>query len=196
MNNRSIDCYIYKQYFYLVDVILYNCFIIGFSIAFVRRMVTMSFVEWCNANSGFTSAILSIVGLTLSVIAIVISIYTAKLPYKKRLLINIAGAGIIEEDEMGHVLEITNLGNRPVYIVKMGFMVGEIATDRIKDIELIKDPLLPKQSISTFYSLDDLVALVHNSSGKKIYGFVEDSERKRYKKYLMRVSELQKLVKQ
>ena len=47
----------------------------------------MCFIEWCNQNNGFISAILSIIGLLLSIIAIVISIHTARLPYKKKLLL-------------------------------------------------------------------------------------------------------------
>lgn len=41
----------------------------------------MDVIQWCNENNGFLTAILSVVGLMLSVIAIVISIHTARLPY-------------------------------------------------------------------------------------------------------------------
>lgn len=44
-----------------------------------------SIIDWCNENTGFLSAILSIVGILLSFIAICISIHTARLPYKKSL---------------------------------------------------------------------------------------------------------------
>ena len=36
----------------------------------------MEFVQWCNENEGFLSAVLSIIGLMLSVIAIVVSVQT------------------------------------------------------------------------------------------------------------------------
>ena len=42
-------------------------------------------VNWCNKNNGFITAILSAIGLLLSIIAIVVSIRTARLPYKKKL---------------------------------------------------------------------------------------------------------------
>lgn len=42
-------------------------------------------IQWCNDNNGFLTAVLSFLGLLLSVIAIVISIRTARLPYRKGL---------------------------------------------------------------------------------------------------------------
>lgn len=42
-------------------------------------------IQWCNDNNGFLTAILSFLGLLLSVIAIVVSIRTARLPYRKGL---------------------------------------------------------------------------------------------------------------
>lgn len=42
-------------------------------------------IIWCDDNYGFLAAILSSVGLLVSVIAIVVSIKTAHLPYKKIL---------------------------------------------------------------------------------------------------------------
>ena len=58
----------------------------------------MYLIQWCNDNNGFISAVLSFVGLLLSIIAIVISLRTAKLPYKKKLLLGSytsIGAGLI-----------------------------------------------------------------------------------------------------
>lgn len=44
----------------------------------------MNVIEWCNNNSGFVSAVLSVVGIMISVIAVVISIHTARIPYVKK----------------------------------------------------------------------------------------------------------------
>lgn len=43
----------------------------------------MAFIEWCNNNQGFITAIFSLLSLLVSTIAIVISILTSRLPYKK-----------------------------------------------------------------------------------------------------------------
>ena len=45
-------------------------------------------IQWCNDNNGFLTAILSAVGLFLSTIAIVVSIKTARLPFKKKIVIS------------------------------------------------------------------------------------------------------------
>lgn len=45
----------------------------------------MCIIEWCNLNSGFLTGVLSLLTLVVSVIAIVVSIHTAKLPYKKKI---------------------------------------------------------------------------------------------------------------
>ena len=47
----------------------------------------MNIIQWCNENNGFLTAILSLIGLVLSVPAIVVSLRTARLPYKKKLML-------------------------------------------------------------------------------------------------------------
>ncbi|MBQ3308502.1 MAG: hypothetical protein IJG77_01695 [Aeriscardovia sp.] len=47
----------------------------------------MNFVQWCNDDNGFLTAILSLIGLIFSAAAIVVSIRTARLPYKKRIIL-------------------------------------------------------------------------------------------------------------
>ena len=49
----------------------------------------MNIIRWCNENNGFLTAILSLIGLVLSVTAIVVSIRTARLPYKKKLMLSL-----------------------------------------------------------------------------------------------------------
>lgn len=44
----------------------------------------MNFIDWCNNNMGFVSLLLSALTLFVSILAIVVSIHTAKLPYKKK----------------------------------------------------------------------------------------------------------------
>lgn len=47
----------------------------------------MNFIQCCNDNNGFLTVFLSLMNLILSVTAIVVSIRTARLPYKKKLLL-------------------------------------------------------------------------------------------------------------
>lgn len=44
-------------------------------------------IEWCNNNTGFATIVLSILTLIVSIIAIFVSLSTARLPYKKKILV-------------------------------------------------------------------------------------------------------------
>lgn len=72
-------------------------------------------IDFCNTNSGFISAILSIVTILMSVAAIIISILTALLPYKKRLRFY-TGLNYDEQGNYSMDLFLFNLGNFPLYI--------------------------------------------------------------------------------
>lgn len=85
----------------------------------------MEFIKWCNENNGFLTAILSIIGLLLSTIAIVVSISTARLPYKKRLLL---GSSLLIGTSIGANIQVlglsasaTNIGNRTINISYLGY---------------------------------------------------------------------------
>jgi hypothetical protein len=80
----------------------------------------MNFIQWCNDNNGFLTAILSLIGLILSVTAIVVSIRTARLPYKKRIMLGsslLLGTSVVpgvsvESSILGMSASATNVGNR------------------------------------------------------------------------------------
>lgn len=73
-------------------------------------------IEWCNNNQGFVSAILALMSLLLSVVAICISISVAKLPFKKKISVafytnmGVGGAS----GYVGYSVVATNIGNRVV----------------------------------------------------------------------------------
>ena len=81
----------------------------------------MCVIQWCNDNNGFLSAVLSFIGLFLSVTAIVVSIQTARLPYKKKLLLSYCI--LLDVDEHDHMpiingieVSATNISNRPIIL--------------------------------------------------------------------------------
>lgn len=88
----------------------------------------MNIIQWCNENTGFLTAILSLIGLVLSVTAIVVSVRTARLPYKKKLMLGsyislgarmIPGVGA-ETQILGMSASATNVGNRTINITYFG----------------------------------------------------------------------------
>lgn len=75
----------------------------------------MGIVEWCNNNEGFLTMLLSLFTLITSIIAIIVSIKTAKLPYKKKIDIN-TFYDEIDSNKYSCTLSIVNTGNRIIGI--------------------------------------------------------------------------------
>lgn len=72
-------------------------------------------IVWCNENEGFVAMVLSIVTILISVIAIVVSINTARLPYKQNLKFDYYiydNSNGIPEIHM----TVVNVGNCAVYV--------------------------------------------------------------------------------
>lgn len=87
-------------------------------------MENYNIIQWFNENNGFSAAILSVVGLLLSLIAIIISIKVSKLPYKKKIKINMSYNYFFPDGKLlGIEVYALNLGNRPVRIKKVGLAI-------------------------------------------------------------------------
>lgn len=77
-------------------------------------MIILTFVEWCNNNQGFIGALLSILTIFISVIALYVSIKLAYIPYKKWLILDPV---IHMKDEHYNIqLAIANSGNKIIGI--------------------------------------------------------------------------------
>lgn len=91
----------------------------------------IDFMQWCNKNNGFFTLILSIIGLLLSGIAIVVSIHTSRLPYKKKLLLNSSLMFVASNDGgmgfktciAGLEVSATKIGNRPISLTYLGYAI-------------------------------------------------------------------------
>lgn len=85
-------------------------------------------IKWCNENNGFLTAILALLSLFISVLAVVVSIKTAKLPYKKRLALKVTFINDIARDVDGSILippadicvNVVNTGNRAINLTFLG----------------------------------------------------------------------------
>ena len=89
-------------------------------------------IEWCNLNNGFLTAILSMVGLLLSLTAIVVSVRTALLPFKKKIkissFVSIAFSkneltGEVHSEVVGLCVNAANVGFRNANLVYLGILV-------------------------------------------------------------------------
>lgn len=101
----------------------------------------MNFViDFCNNNIGFVEALLSILTLSTSIIAIVVSLNTARLPYKKKTIMNFNSCFLITDcvsDDYFYSVDITNIGNTPVYLQYFG--LGTRISGRIQKITSLSD---------------------------------------------------------
>ena len=155
----------------------------------------MNFIQWCNDNNGFLTAILSLIGLILSVTAIVVSIRTARLPYKKKLLLGsslLLGVSRIplrgtETNLMGLSSTATNIGNRTISLIYLGFAVKKgrefskmYPIDRPFDS---RETLEPSEMHDVKFSRDEIIkGLSREDQNTMVYAYASDTEGTEYKK--------------
>lgn len=152
----------------------------------------MEIIEWCNNNQGFISAILSLLTLIASIIAIIISIVTSRLPFKKKLLLTSGSFIGIGFKCTGTHVTVTNVGNRNIFIKNLGIKVeGQVFTN-IKTIEESRTMLNPGETTTQYFYNSEFSAFSKIQQNKKAYAYAEDSEGKKYKKYICKVKNLVK----
>lgn len=138
-------------------------------------------IQWCNENVGFATIVLSVLTLLVSIIAVIVSIRTARLPYKKSIKIE-AGSYINIKGESGlHVTAIC-CGNMDFTINSMGF----IAKDNMLIANLFSNNKYPVtlkngEQITEHFS-DEADAIQILKSSRKIIAYVQDSENRMYRK--------------
>ena len=81
--------------------------------------VWVEVIKWCNENVGFATIVLSVLTLLVSIIAIIVSVRTANLPFKKLLKIEV-GSYISTEGDTGLHVTAINCGNMDFTICSMG----------------------------------------------------------------------------
>ena len=154
-----------------------------------------SIIQWCNENTGFLTAILSAIGLLLSSVAIVVSISTARLPFKKRILlgssVNIGTTIIpgvsVNTSILGMSATATNIGNRRVSLTYLGYAIkkdGQIIILYPLDREFdCKGSLAPSEVLETQFSKEELIGrLGGEKRDLKLFVYAKDTEEKEYKR--------------
>lgn len=162
-------------------------------------------INWCNNNEGFTNIFLSVVGTILSVIAIIVSIKTARLPYKRKIKITagtnfqfVVGFSKVCSSVAGISINVLNLGNRDVNIIYLGYVIkvdGRYQkaikiSDEMKEIGILH----PIEVRCNSYSSTDIISSFSNIKNPKtkVYAYAEDSEGHIYKKYIGRAGKIEK----
>ena len=153
------------------------------------------FIKWCNENSGFLTAILSITGLLLSLIAIFVSIRTARLPYKKKLLLgsslllaaSVAPGMSARTFIAGLSASATNIGNRTIILTYLGYAIKK--DGRFNKIYPLnrqfdsKAKLAPSELFEVQFQMEELLKVfMKEDRNTKLYVFANDTEGTEYKR--------------
>lgn len=166
-----------------------------------------SIIRWCNENGGFLSGVLSLLTLIVSIIAVVVSIKTARLPYTKRLILssditilfgtnNLTGQPISKF--AGITVNATNIGNRNVNLNFLGFAIRhglKLQKMQTKDRELGGKGILEPTAVSTIeYTEKELLGFRDLKPRTKVYCCAMDTEGTTYLKYYGRAGKMSKTL--
>jgi hypothetical protein len=131
----------------------------------------------------------------VSILAVIISIRTARLPYKKKILV--VSGSYISSDGMGLHITVTNVGNRNIKIKTIGFLLGNLVYINKNTLMESQVMLMQGEITSQYFNIDDLKAKIMDSKISTsiiIRAFMEDTEGKRYKRRLIKAGKLIKIV--
>ena len=149
----------------------------------------MAIVQWCNDNSGFVSAVLSLITIFISVLAIIISLRTARLPFKKRIKLSgsfdyVNEVGTEFSKTIGIYVNACNVGNRAVNIKYLGLAVSKKPQNDYSLIRNLRggntsdDPIMPTEIFRIKYSVYDgfIDQLQQYDKNSILYLYLEDTE--------------------
>lgn len=160
-----------------------------------------NFITWCNTNTGFLTAVQSTVGLLLSIIAIIVSIRTARLPYKKGIKLSSStdivfskdiNSGNVISEIIGISVNAINIGFRNINIAYLGIIVRDKELNgKLQKLTKIQDEITgmgiiaPTEIKTELYNKEDLLYTLSKLSKKaKIYLYAYDTEGQEYRKRL------------
>lgn len=144
-----------------------------------------SVVQWCNENVGFATIVLSALTLMVSIVAIVVSIKTAQLPYKKLLKIETGSCFTIDGEKKGLYVTAINCGNMDFTIQSMGFISNEkkfiinVNSNNQYPARLHNGEMITEVFTIRAFEIQELLFYY------KIIAYVKDSEGRVYKKKMM-----------
>ena len=153
-------------------------------------MIILNIIDWCNNNQGFVGAIVSLLTLIVSVIAIITSVKASKKPYERKLAVS--GGVFVGDNRTGLHVTAVNVGNMPVIVKTVGIKVRKNIIINKKTIRDSIVMLKPSETTTQYFYDGDFKAFKDLKSCIRAYAYVEDSEGRKYKKYIGRVKLIQK----
>lgn len=152
-------------------------------------------IEWCNINNGFLTGVLSLLTLIVSIIAIIVAVRSARLPYKKKLLVETGH--YFSDTGYGIHVTATNIGNRDIVLTTVCLVIGDQTCLNPHTFSDSKGRLRCGEATSQYYSSEMLQNALHKmviSGNERVYGLAKDTEGKEYRKNIGTIEELKKHV--
>ena len=152
-------------------------------------------IEWCNENSGFLTGVLSILTLIVSIIAVIVAIQSARLPYKKKVIVETGH--YISDVGYGIHVTATNVGNRDVVLTIVCITIGDQTCVNPNTFMESKVTLKCGEVTSQYYTaemLRDAITRLKADDKDRVYGVVKDTEGKEYKNKIGTLKELKKHI--
>lgn len=153
-------------------------------------------IEWANINSGFMNLVFGLATFIISLIAVIVSIKTAKLPFKKKMLLSygtIIGSITNNELQTGVSISAVNVGNRDISIITLGIKNGDkivLNTNTIKEVQRV---IKSSEMIEQYFIIEYLKNNINLN--KNSYVYVKDTEGKIYTKRIKNLNKFLKEVK-
>lgn len=160
-----------------------------------------SLIDWCNANEGFINAIIALISLILSFIAIIISIHAARLPFKKGIKLSQSydfrytrdgASSEVKSHLIGISINAANVGFRNINLTFLGLAVRNEKKPwtfkkmvKLGSDDTYRGVIEPTEITTIQYDTMELLGnfdLLPNR--KRIYILSIDSEGKMYHKYI------------
>lgn len=155
-------------------------------------MLMLDIIDWCNSNQGFIGALLSLLTLIVSIIAIIISVITARNPYKRKLAVSGGTSVGIGFEFAGLNITAVNVGNMPVMIKTIGIKIGKDIYINVNTITESRVMLKPTETTTQYFYDENFKIFKELKPYKRAYAYVEDTEGRKYKKYIGQVKSIQK----
>lgn len=160
------------------------------------------FIKWCNENQGYLSFLLTLVTTVISVVAIIVSIRTARLPYKKKIKLTGSfkygiGQSMFGVFSQGYAYTVgaINIGNRDIATnyIGLGFYhdgkMQHIASMN-RDLNC-KHIIHPSELVEVDFLFNEIAELAKQiSPTTKIYALLIDTEGKTSKKYVGKIENI------
>ena len=150
-------------------------------------------VNWCNENNGFVTAILAFLSLFISVIAVYVSIVTARLPYKKKIKITCDRYFIVPHGEIGINVGAVNIGQMPVHVSMMGLWVAKnqiFQPNKLNECQKLINHAENAQILLTLNGVQKTILEMNLKKNQKIYAYMRDTEGTTYKQYFSTVEKV------